>query len=318
MAAFDELDFTAFDFDAVVVRGGITVVDAEHRESCLASLRRQGYTIESIDFREGIGPAYLTMNDLFRWEENFGYELRWHEGSSLDALGDGFEFDLQPGEGKVLELRGAEDAHREDSYFFLSLLAIAHEYSLHQLALGARFFTVLFLDRGSPLIGAEYEKQIVPDFYVIHPQLEDPFLGWPKATPGSEPAYVRLPVGSEWDPRVAAPVVFPIGDRPEIPADDAIELAELLNHRGMEKQFDTAGYSLAAVVLAAKIREQAGIFPSGHPIPDDEETSEDFELDEYELMALSQVLASESWPKSRPWFEHFQYEVSRHVGQASE
>jgi hypothetical protein len=117
---------------------------------------------------------------------------------------------------------------------------------------------------------------------------------------------------------VAAPVVFPIGDRPEIPADDAIELAELLNHKGMEKQFDTAGYSLAAVVLAAKIREQAGIFPGGQPIPDDWETSEDFELDEHELLALSEVLATEPWPKSRPWLEHFQYEVSRHIGQASD
>lgn len=312
MAAFDELDFTRFDFDSVVVNGGIAVVDTEHRESCLASLRRQGYAIESIDFREGIGPAYLTMNDLFRWEENFGYELRWHEGSSLDALRDGFEFEIQPGEGKVLELRGADEAYREDSYFFLVFLAIAHEHSLNHLALGARFFTVLFLDRGSPLIWAEYEKQIVPDFYVIHPRAEDPFAGAQKVPPGTELPYVRLPVGSEWDPRVAAPVVFPIGDRPEIPAGDAIELAELLNHKGMT---DSSGDSLAAVVLASKIREQAGIFPNGQPIPDDWETSEDFELDEYELLALSEVLSAEPWPKSRPWFEHFQYEVSRHIGQ---
>jgi hypothetical protein len=309
MAAFDELDFTAFDFDAIVVQGGITVVDAEHRESCLASLRRQSYAIESIDFRQGIGPAYLTMNDLFRWEENFGYQLRWHEGSSLDALRDGFEFDLQPGEGKVLELRGADDAYREDSYFFLCLLAIAHEYSLNQLALGARFFTVLFLDRGSPLIWAEYEKQIVPDFYVIHPKLEDPFLGWPEAPPGTEPSYAKLPVASSWESRAAAPVVFPIGDRPAIPADDAVELAELLNQKGM------TGDSLAAVVLAAKIREQAGIFPNGQPLPDDWET-EDFELAEHELIALSQVLAAEPWPKSRLWFEHFQYEVNRQIGLA--
>ena len=315
MAAFDELDFTAFDFDAIVVNGGITVVDTEHRESCLASLRRQGYVIETIAFREGISPAYLAMNHLFRWEENFGYELRWHDGSSLDALRDGFEFEIQPGEGKVLELRGADEAYREDSYFLLCFLAIAHEHSLEQLALGARFFMVLFLDRGSPLIGQPFESVGVPDAYVIHPRLEDPFLGWPRVPPGTELPYVKLPVASDWDSRMAAPVVFPIGDRPEIPAEDAVELAELLNQKGMT---DQTGDSLAAVVLAAKIREQAGIFPNGQPIPDDWETSENFELDEYELLALSEVLAGELWPKSRPWFEHFQYEVNRQLGLASE
>jgi hypothetical protein len=185
MAAFDELDFTAFDFCAIVEDGGIAVVDLEHRESCLASLRRQGYGIESIDFRQGIAAAAPEINELFRWEEQFGYAFTADRGLNLNALRDGFEFELQPGEGKVLELRGAEDAYHEDSYWLLSLLAIAHEYSVQQLALGARFFALLFLGRGSPLIGAEYEPLVVPSPYVIHPRLQDPFLGWPEAPPGS-------------------------------------------------------------------------------------------------------------------------------------
>ena len=153
MAAFEELDFTRFDFDAVVGNLGIAVVDPEHRESCFASLRRQGYGIDSLDFRDGIASAAPQINELFRWEEQFGYEFSAEGGLNLDALRDGFEFELQPGEGRVLEIRGAEEAYDEDSYWLLSLLAIGHEYSTWQLALGARFFVLLFLDRGSPLIG---------------------------------------------------------------------------------------------------------------------------------------------------------------------
>jgi hypothetical protein len=113
--------------------------------------------------------------------------------------------------------------------------------------------------------------------------------------------------------RLLTPVVFAIGDRPEIPGDDALELAELLDRQGMAKQFETAGLSLTAVTLAAKIREQA------EPLPDDyEKSQEEIEPDEYELAVLSQFLASEPWPRSRPWFELFQYEVKRRLGPASD
>ena len=116
-----------------------------------------------------------------------------------------------------------------------------------------------------------------------------------------------------------ADVVFAIGDRPEVPGDDALELAELLDRRGMAEQFETAGLSLTAVTLAAKIKEQAGVFPNGQPLPDDyEKSAENIEPHEWELIVLSQVLAVEPWPKSRPWFAHFQYEVNRQVGLASE
>ena len=62
---------------------------------------------------------------------------------NLDALRDGFEFDLKPGQGHVLELLNAEVAHREDPRWFAGLLAIAHGYSRWQLALGAPFFAML-------------------------------------------------------------------------------------------------------------------------------------------------------------------------------
>ena len=140
------------------------------------------------------------INELFRWEDQFGYELTGENGLNLDALRDGFEFDLQPGEGRVLGLRGTEEAFREDSYWLLSLLAIAHEYSTWQLALGTRFFVLLFLDRGSPLIGQQYESLGVPDHYWIHPRAEDPFTGSTTVPPGAEPPYAKLPVARSSGP----------------------------------------------------------------------------------------------------------------------
>ena len=113
---------------------------------------------------------------------------------------------------------------------------------------------------------------------------------------------------------MAAQIVFAFGDRPGIPADDALELAELLNQEGMARQFETAGYSLAAVVLAGKLRDQASRLDAGEKL---EDTDLDYyELDEYELIALSVLLAAEPWPESRPWFEHFQDEVNRQVRSA--
>jgi hypothetical protein len=194
-AAFDQLDWTRFDVWAALARDGVVVVDTAHRESCLAWLRREGYGIESIDFRQGIGPATLAIRDLLRWEEKFGIPAK-PDSLNLNALRDGFEFDLQPGEGKALELRDADVAYLEDREWLLGLLAIATEYSLQQLALGARFFAVLFLDRGSPLIGAQYESLIVPDTYRTRPGPSDPF-----SAPGAVPTaakYAFAVAGEGW------------------------------------------------------------------------------------------------------------------------
>jgi hypothetical protein len=184
MAAFDQLDWTRFDVWAILAREGVVVVDTAHRESCLAWLRREGYGIESIDFGPGIGPATVALRELLRWEERFGSPAD-PESLDLNALRDGFELDLQPGQGKALELSHAEVAYREDPPWVLGLLAIAHEYSLNKLALGARFFAVLFLDRGSPLIGAQYESLSVPDTYRRVPGPADPFSASAAVPPAS-------------------------------------------------------------------------------------------------------------------------------------
>lgn len=174
MAAFAELDWTRFDVWAIVSNEGVTVVDLAQRQACLAWLRRYNYAITSLDFEAGVGPAVALLGKELRWEEQFGYELT-PTNRNLDALRDGFDFDLQPGHGRVLELLNGDVAYREDPRWLLGLLAIAHEHSLHQLALGARFFAVLVLRHDSPLIGASYERSSVPVPFWTSASHGDPF-----------------------------------------------------------------------------------------------------------------------------------------------
>ncbi len=174
MPAFAELDWHRFDVWAAVAVEGVAVVRPAHRETCLAWLRQHDYAVTSIDFTQGIGPAVVALGQKLRWQEQFGYTLT-PENHNLNALRDGFDFDLKPGEGHVLELFNAEVAHREDPGWLSGLLAIAHEHSLWQLALGARFFAMLFLDQGSPLIGVQYETLSVPAPFWTAARHGDPF-----------------------------------------------------------------------------------------------------------------------------------------------
>jgi hypothetical protein len=153
---------------------GVAVVKPAHREPCLAWLRQHHYAVTSIDFAQGVGPAVVALGKKFRWEEQFGYRLT-PESRNLNALRDGFDFGLKPGEGHVLELLNAEVAHGEDPHWFSGLLAITHEHALHQLALGARFFSTLVVDAGSPLIGAPYETLSVPVPFWTAARHGDPF-----------------------------------------------------------------------------------------------------------------------------------------------
>jgi len=174
MAAFDQLDWTRFDVWAAVAMEGVAVVEIAQRQACHAWLRQYNYTINSIDFAEGIGPAVVALGEQFRWEEQFGYELA-ADSRNLDALRDGFEFDLKPGQGHVFELLNADVAHREDPRWLRGLLAIAHEHSRWQLALGVRFFAMLILERSSPLIGASYETLSVPGPFSTTARHGNPF-----------------------------------------------------------------------------------------------------------------------------------------------
>lgn len=174
MEAFDQLDWTRFDVWAVVAGEGVAVVETTHRNACHAWLRERDYALTSLDFAQGIDPAVVALGEQFRWEEQFGYRLT-HEKRNLDALHDGFEFGLKHGQGHVLELLNAEVAHREDPRWFGGLLSIVHEHSRWHLALGARFFAMLVLDRGSPLIGVAYQTLSIPGPFWTAAKPGDPF-----------------------------------------------------------------------------------------------------------------------------------------------
>src|SRR5580765_573811 len=174
MAAFAILDWSRFDVWAAVAMEGVAVVEAARREACLAWLGQHEYAVTSIDFALGVSQAVVALGEKLRWEEQFGYRLA-PENRNLDALRDGFEFNLKSGHGHVLELLNAEVAHREEPQWLSGLLAIAHEHSRWQLALGARFFAMLVLDRGSPLVGTAYETLSVPVPFWTPARHGDPF-----------------------------------------------------------------------------------------------------------------------------------------------
>ena len=161
MAAFDELDWQRIDVWAIAEDDGLATIFEQSRPFYRDWLERNGYEIDSLDFRPGLGKAITELGRMLRWEEQFGYALK-ADSRNLDALRDGFEFEIPEGGGRVLEILGADLAWQEDSYWTLGLLSIAREYSRWQMALGQRFFTLLVLPEGSSLIGVEVEKTIVP------------------------------------------------------------------------------------------------------------------------------------------------------------
>jgi hypothetical protein len=95
-----------------------------------------------------------------------------------------------------------------------------------------------------------------------------------------------------------AAVAFAVGSRPEIPGDDALDLAELLMRRR----------SLAADRLGQKIKANASRDPDGG------ETSEDIEPDADELAVLAALLEEEPWPKEQPWYANLREQVDRERG----
>jgi len=161
LAAFDELDWQRIDVWAIAGCAGLASVFEQARPFYRDWLERNGYAIDSLDCRPGLCKAIPELGRMLRWEEQFGYSLK-ADSRNLDALRDGFEFEIPASGGRVLEILGADLAWQEDSRWMLGMLSIAQEQSRWQLALGRRFFTLLVLPEGSPLIGVEIEKTIVP------------------------------------------------------------------------------------------------------------------------------------------------------------
>ena len=161
MAAFVELDWSRIDVLAIVAFRGIATIDEGRRGKCLDWLRRNGYGIESLDCSRGLVHTVPELGNMLGWLQQFGYTLE-ADNRNLDALRDGFNFNVPLDGGKVFELVRADVAWREDARWLLGLLAIAEEASRRELAFGRRFFTLLVLPEKSPLIGQAIETTSVP------------------------------------------------------------------------------------------------------------------------------------------------------------
>lgn len=168
MGAFssdDELDWRRVDVSGIVTHGGIATVRESQREDCLGWLARERYDIVRIDCGAGFRELRKQLGQILSWHAQFGYDLDdGTEGPpNLNALRDGFGFaDLR--DRRVLCVEHAETVWSRDPQWAAGLLAIACEYSRIQLAVGRRFFTLVALDEGSPLMGAAFESLTIPYF----------------------------------------------------------------------------------------------------------------------------------------------------------
>src|SRR5687767_6266720 len=161
MPPFNELDWRRLDITAIVQHCGLASAEEPRHAEVLDWLSANGYRVETVDCRGGLAQLLPQFNRLFHWEQNFGYELS-PDRRNLNAVRDGFHFDVPPDGGVVLELVRPDVVWREDTYWLLKLLAIAQEHSLRQLALGRRFFTLLVLPPQCPLVGEVVEETRVP------------------------------------------------------------------------------------------------------------------------------------------------------------
>jgi hypothetical protein len=158
MAAFETLDWTTLDTLAIVEHRGVIAADQQVRNRCHQWLDLHQYTRVSLNFTSGISGAINQLNRLLNWQEQFGYEMK-AESRNLDALRDGFAFNVPDQGGLVLVLQDFELAWQEDPNWSSTLLIFASEYSIQQLALGKRFFTLVEVESNkSPIIGRIYDS----------------------------------------------------------------------------------------------------------------------------------------------------------------
>lgn len=163
MAAFSEEDFDyrRIDVCAIVENSGLATVAQHRRGNYLAWLRRHGYEVTSLDCMLGIIETVKSIGRLLGWKEQFGYTLESRR-LNLDALRDGFEFDVPERGGRVLELVRPDVAWQDNPRWVIGLLSIAQEHCRFHLAFGRHFFTLLVLPEQSPVVGQVVEQCSVP------------------------------------------------------------------------------------------------------------------------------------------------------------
>jgi hypothetical protein len=185
-AAFTNLSWGDLDNFAILQGGGIATVEPSFSERSLQWLRSKSYEIVVVDFDAGIGPVVAGFGLRFGWEKQFGYVLEASD-RNLARLSDGFWFDIPDGQGLVLELRNTEKALAEDKAWTEGFLRLISKRSLHQLALGRRFFAVVHVTDGdSPLVGCPLVEKSVPWPYPM-PQLPVHIDKWTLVAGGEKP-----------------------------------------------------------------------------------------------------------------------------------
>jgi hypothetical protein len=164
LGAFTELDWSRIDVLALVAFEGVATIDDRRRDKCLNWLRQNGYEVASLDCSRGLAHTIPELGRILGWEGQFGYTLQ-ADNRNLNALRDGFEFEVPEAGGKVFELVRADIVWQEDARWLLGLLSIARETARRELALGRRFFSLLVLPEGSPLIGQTIDEATVPSLF---------------------------------------------------------------------------------------------------------------------------------------------------------
>lgn len=158
------LEWARPDVDAIVQRHGLTSTTAAKHDELRGWLEQHGYEFIRVDCANGFAALLDHFNALFSWEVQFGYPLS--DGrANLDALRDGFDIQFPTGVGVVLELASLDAVYLTHPQWTLGMLSVASEHSRYHLAMGRRFFTLLVLDKESPLIGAAVDQIIVPSTY---------------------------------------------------------------------------------------------------------------------------------------------------------
>lgn len=161
MAVFDELDWRRLDVHAIVAGAGVATIALEDHERYRAWLASEGFDFDVIDCSRGYGAAVEAFGRLVNWQEQFGYALTL-ENHNLNALRDGFAFDVPMRGGRVLEMTRPDIAWADDSLSMSGWLAIASEYSRSQMALGRRFFTALVVPLPTEMVGGVLDLVTVP------------------------------------------------------------------------------------------------------------------------------------------------------------
>jgi hypothetical protein len=160
MAIFgpDERVWSHIDY-ATIASHGIACVDPLLAADCRSWLWRHGYRSTALDCSGTLPDLCRQLSEVLDWPGQFGYEFRGH---SLDALRDGFGFDVPDEGGMVLELIHPDVMWETERKFMARLLAIASEHTRVQMAEGKRFFTILIVEPDARIIGDTFDKRRVP------------------------------------------------------------------------------------------------------------------------------------------------------------